>query len=303
MEINMTKHNAQAMAWHNNQFVTLNEVRISPLDRGFLFGDGIYEVIPSYQGKAVGLQLHLQRLCAGLAAIAINNPYSQSQWQQLVASLIEYNQPLATEGAGLGIYLQVSRGADHKRGHAFPTDVAPTVFGYGFAIAPAPTGLLAGAKGVRVHSERDLRWQRCQIKSTALLGNVLHHQAAVDAGCYETILFNQRDELTEGSSCNVFVCKDGVIATPPLDNQILPGITRHILLRLLRQHGMAVQERVISRSEVMAADEVWLTSSSKELVPVVEIDGNVIGTGIVGNSWAQAQQLFARHRFDPFDAV
>lgn len=289
-----------AMAWLNGVWQPLAETKISPLDRGFLFGDGIYEVIPSYQGKPVGLRLHLQRLANGLAAIGINNPYSETQWQQLVLGLIERNQELACDGAGLGIYLHVSRGADHKRGHAFPAGVNPTVFGYGFAIAPAPTGQLDKAKGVAVHSEQDLRWQRCQIKSTALLGNVLHHQAGIVAGCYETILFNGRDELTEGSSCNVFVCKDGVVATPPLDSQILPGITRHILLQLLRVSNVNVEERVVSRAEVLAADEIWLTSSSKELVPVVVLDGQPVGNGHVGPMWAQAQQLFARHRFADF---
>lgn len=289
-----------AIAWLNGEWQPLAETRISPLDRGFLFGDGIYEVIPSYQGKPVGLHLHLQRLANGLAAIGISNPYSDQQWQQLVFELISRNQCLANDGAGLAIYLHVSRGADYKRGHAFPVGVNPTVFGYGFAIAPAPTGVLANAKGVAVHSEQDLRWQRCQIKSTALLGNVLHHQAGIVAGCYETILFNGQGELTEGSSCNVFIAKNGVVATPLLDQQILPGITRHILLQLLRANQWPVEERVISRAEVLAADEVWLTSSSKELVPVVQLDGQPVGSGQVGPMWSQAQQLFARHRFDQF---
>lgn len=288
------------MAWLNGIWQPLAETRISPLDRGFLFGDGIYEVIPSYHGQPVGLRLHLQRLATGLAAIGITNPYSDLQWQQLVLEVIARNQGIASDGAGLAVYLHVSRGADYKRGHAFPTGITPTVFAYGFAIAPAPTGQLDNAKGVAVHSEHDLRWQRCQIKSTALLGNVLHHQAGVDASCYETILFNSQDELTEGSSCNVFIAKNGVVATPPLDQQILPGITRHILLQLLRANQWHVEERIVSRAEVFAADEVWLTSSSKELVPVIQLDKQPVGNGQVGPLWAQAQQLFARYRFDEF---
>lgn len=288
------------VAYLNGQFLPLTEARISPLDRGFLFGDGIYEVIPSYQGNTVGLALHLARLDQGLAAIGITNPLDQAQWQQLVQQLISHNLPLVSDNAGLGIYLQVSRGADSKRGHAFPADVRPTVFGFAFAIAAPPTGDLATAKGVAVYAQTDQRWRRCHLKSTALLGNVLHHQAGVEQGFYETLLFNQQDQLTEGSSCNVFVVHQGVVATPPLDQQILPGITRHILLQLLRQAGCVVQERVISRAEVLNADEVWLTSSSKELVPVVQIEQHLIGSGAPGPVWAMAQQLFARHRFDSF---
>jgi len=288
----------EAIAYLNGDFMPLSAAKISPMDRGFLFGDGIYEVVPSYQGRPVGLHLHLARLDRGLAAIGIKNPLTSAQWQHLVTELISQNQHIALAPAGLGIYLHVSRGADSKRGHAFPQHVSPTLFG--FAIAPAQTGELASARGVRVHSETDLRWQRCQIKSTALLGNVLHHQAAIDTDCYETILFNANHELTEGSSCNVFVVKDGHIATPMLDSQILPGITRHILLQLLRDEGVSVAERVVTRAEVMGADEVWLTSSSKELVPVVMIDGQQVGTGQVGPQWAYAQQLFARERFKHF---
>lgn len=300
----MTTSNKQlpeAIAYLNGDFMPLSAAKISPLDRGFLFGDGIYEVIPSYQSRPVGLHLHLARLARGLAAIGIQNPLTPTQWQDLVTQLISQNQHIALAPAGLGIYLHVSRGADSKRGHAFPQQVSPTLFGFAFAIAPAQTGDLASTRGVRVHTETDLRWQRCQIKSTALLGNVLHHQAAVETDCYETILFNANHELTEGSSCNVFVVKDGHIATPALDTQILPGITRHILLRLLRDEGVSVAERVVTRAEVLGADEVWLTSSSKELVPVVMIDGQPVGTGEVGSKWAYAQQLFARERFKHFD--
>jgi D-alanine transaminase len=270
-----------------------SEARISPMDRGFLFGDGIYEVIPSYQGKLVGFAPHIDRMQRGLAEIGIQFDWNHASWLDMIKQL------LARNGNGdLGVYLHVSRGTDSKRGHAFPAGVTPTVFAFTFAINPPPTGLPGSAKPIQVASASDLRWKRCHIKSTALLGNVLHHQQGVDAGYQETILFNEQEELTEGSSCNAFIVKDGLISTPPLDQQILPGITRLLLLQILRTYStLPVQERVISKAEVLAADEVWLTSSSKELMPVVAIDGQPVGSGEVGAIWYQAQQLFAAHKF------
>lgn len=278
----------------NGAFMPASEARISPMDRGFLFGDGIYEVIPSYQGKLVGFTPHLARMQNGLAEIGIRLDWSTTQWREMILQL------LARNGNGnLGIYLHVSRGTDSKRAHAFPQGIAPTVFAYTFEIPPAPSGLAGSAKPIRVAAATDLRWKRCHIKSTALLGNVLHHQQGVDAGYQETILFNAADELTEGSSCNAFIVKNGVISTPPLDHQILPGITRLLLLQILRQHSdLVIEERVINKAEVLSADEVWLTSSSKEIMPVIAIDGRAVGTGQVGDIWYQAQQLFAAHKFD-----
>jgi D-alanine transaminase len=276
-----------------------SEARISPMDRGFLFGDGIYEVIPSYQGKLVGFAPHIDRMQRGLAEIGIQFDWNHASWLDMIKQL------LARNGNGdLGVYLHVSRGTDSKRGHAFPVGVTPTVFAFTFAINPPPTGLPGSAKPIQVASASDLRWKRCHIKSTALLGNVLHHQQGVDAGYQETILFNEQEELTEGSSCNAFIVKDGLISTPPLDQQILPGITRLLLLQILRTYStLPVQERVISKAEVLAADEVWLTSSSKELMPVVAIDGQPVGSGEVGAIWYQAQQLFAAHKFTDYPAA
>jgi D-alanine transaminase len=278
----------------NGRFMPSDEARISPMDRGFLFGDGIYEVIPSYQGRLVGFHPHIDRMQSGLAEIGICCPWSHAQWLAMIEEL------LARNGSGdLGIYLHVSRGTDVKRGHAFPVGVAPTIFAFTFAINPPPTGLPGSAKPIQVALALDLRWKRCHIKSTSLLGNVLHHQQGIAAGYQETLLFNEQDELTEGSSCNAFIVKHGVISTPVLDHQILPGITRLLLLQILRTYSsLQVEERVISKAEVFDADEVWLTSSSKELMPVIAIDGQPVGHGDVGAIWYQAQQLFSAHKFD-----
>jgi len=277
----------------NGSFMPAAEARISPMDRGFLFGDGIYEVIPSYQGRLVGFTPHIDRMQRGLAEIGIDLSWSHAQWHAMITELLSRNG-----NADLGVYLHVSRGTDTKRGHAFPSGVSPTVFAFTFAINPPPSGLPGSAKPIQVASADDLRWKRCHIKSTALLGNVLHHQQGVAAGYQETILFNEQAELTEGSSCNAFIVKNGVISTPPLDHQILPGITRLLLLQILRAHStLTIEERVIHKAEVLSADEVWLTSSSKELMPVVAIDGVPVGTGQVGPYWHQAQKLFAEHKF------
>ena len=217
----------------NGDYMPIEEAKISPLDRGFLFGDGIYEVIPSYFGKMVGFKGHIDRMNNGLKAIGIELNWSDAQWQELCDSLSEKN------GAGpLGIYLHVSRGADTKRFHAYPENIAPTVFAMTFEIAvPKTPDLATVGKGYALTSTEDLRWQRCQIKSTSLLGNVLHFQEGYEAGSQETLLYNNNNELTEASASNIYVVKDGVVATPIQDNQILPGITRRLILDILAKDG------------------------------------------------------------------
>ncbi len=286
------------MAEHNNivfldgQFMPLSEAKISPMDRGFLFGDGIYEVVPSHDAKLVGFGLHIERMQSGLDAIGITLNMSVDDWRDIAKTLIERN------GKGnLGVYFHVSRGADVKRFHAYPGHIQPTVFAFAFDIPAAPLADKQSVKQYKVASTEDLRWKRCQIKSTSLLGNVMHFQQGQDAGVHETILYNQRNELTEASTSNVFIVKNEVVITPPLDNQLLSGITRKMLLDILRKDGtLQVQERVINMSEVHTADELWLTSSSKEIAPVVELDGQQVGNGIVGDIWQLAQSLYSTNK-------
>lgn len=282
------------IAFLNGEFLPLEEARISPLDRGFLFGDGIYEVIPSYAGKLVGFGPHIDRMNRGMELIGIDFNWDDQQWQDMCQQLIEKN------GSGnLGVYLHVSRGADTKRFHAYPEDVAPTIFGFAFEIAPPPVADRAQAKGYSVATTEDLRWQRCHIKSTALLGNVMHFQHGHAAGANETLLFNSKGELTEASACNAYIVKEGVVITPPLDNQILPGITRLILLDILAKDGsIKVEERIVTMTEVSNADEVWITSSSKEIAPVTEMDGKPVGNGKVGPVWEAAQKLYSQSKFN-----
>ena len=283
-----------SIAYLDGTYLPLEEARISPLDRGFLFGDGIYEVVPSYAGSMVGFAPHIARMKSGLAAVGINLDWSETDWADLCNRLITDN------GDGnLGIYLHVSRGADTKRFHGFPENIAPTVFAFAFDIAPPPIAEKALARSYKVSTARHLRWERCHIKSTALLGNVLHFQQGYEKGHGETILFNANNELTEASACNVFIVKNGTVITPPLDNQLLPGITRDIVLDVLRKDGsIPVEERIVTRDEVTSADEVWITSSSKEIAPVIAVDDVPVGNGEVGDVWLAAQALYTASKFD-----
>ena len=278
----------------DGEFLPMSEARISPMDRGFLFGDGIYEVIPSYAGQLVGFGPHMQRMRDGLDALEIRTDTDEGSWRQIVEELVQRN------GSGnLGVYLHVSRGADSKRHHAYPAAVNATRFGFTFAIADAPVADRRHVTPFRVVTAEDLRWKRCHIKSTALLGNVMHYQQGHAAGAEETILYNSDGEITEAAACNVFMVKNGVVSTPELDHQKLPGITRLMLLDILRRHSdIPVEERTVTLPELLQADEVWLTSSSKEVAPVTVVDGRPVGSGVVGDVWLAAQKLFSAHRYD-----
>ena len=283
-----------SIAFLDGDYMPIEQAKISPLDRGFLFGDGIYEVVPSYAGKMVGFAPHIVRMKNGLEAIGIQLNWSTEDWAELCNQLIAKN-----DAGNLGIYLHVSRGTDTKRFHAFPENVAPTVFAFTFEIAPAPVADKSRVKAKKASTTRDLRWDRCQIKSTALLGNVLHFQEGYEQGSDETLLFNADNQLTEASACNVFIVKDGTVITPPLDNQKLPGITRQIVLDVLRKDAqIAVEERIVSMEEVSNADEVWITSSSKEIAPITEIDGKPVGDGSIGDIWLATQTLYSAAKFD-----
>lgn len=282
------------VAYINGEYMPLEECRISPMDRGYLFGDGIYEVIPVYDGQLVALPYHIERLRNGLAEIKLPIPWSDEQLSTILTTLVGEN------GGGFqGLYLQISRGAYPRRQHAMPAEVQPTLFAYTFKIAPPSDGNPATTSVYKVITGEDMRWNRRHIKTVALLGNVMHMQEALDAGADEILLFTQAGLLTEAAACNVFVVHHGVIKTPPLNNEKLAGITRKMLLSILRQHsGLPVEETNISRADLEEASEVWLTSSTKEIGPVVTIDGASVGDGKPGPVWHTAQTLFHIHRLD-----
>ena len=264
----------------NGEFLPLQEAKVSVLDRGFLFGDGVYEVIPVYGAKPFRLGEHLQRLGRSLAGIRMEQPLSDGEWEQVFNRLIQ--------GDGdQSIYLQVTRGVGLKRDHAFPVSMAPTVFAMCTPIAAIP------ALGVKAITVPDIRWQWCHIKAITLLANVLQRQQAVDEGCAEAILIRDGYAI-EGAASNLFSVVGGVLLTPPKGNEILPGITRDLVVELALANGIPLEERKIALDELRNAEEVWVTSSIRELLPIIELDGRKIGTGEPGPVWARMNLLYQK---------
>jgi len=255
----------------NGTFQPLEQAAVSPMDRGFLFGDGVYEVIPVYSRRPFRLDEHLGRLQRSLEAIRLPNPLSSAQWQAVVSRLVA---DFAADDCS--VLLQVTRGPMAVRNHAFPATITPTVFCLAEKLHTPPDDLRE--KGISAISTTDIRWLRCNVKATSLLANCLLRQMAMDAGCAETILF--RDGiLSEGAASNIFVVKDGILLAPQQNHLMLTGITYDVVLELAATHGLKTVVRDITDAEVRAADEVWMTSSTKEVLPIVELDGRKVGAG------------------------
>jgi len=265
-------------AYLNGDFLPLAQARISPLDRGFLFGDGVYEVIPVYAGKPFCLPQHLQRLDNSLNGIRLNNPHTHDEWATLIQRLLAEN----TANSDHVLYLQITRGAPDKRDHNFPSNVAPTVFATCNPLAPVPDSIKA--HGVKAITQPDTRWQLNHIKATALLANVLLKDAANAQHANEAILIDN-GYLTEGASSNVFIVKNGIVKTPPLAKNILPGITRDFILQLAPTINQPLEQIAISADDLHNADEIWLTSSTREIYPVTQLDDHPVGTGQPGPCW------------------
>ncbi len=261
--------------YFNGQFLPLTEAKISPLDRGFLYGDGVYEMIPVYSRRAFRLDEHLKRLEATLAGIKLGNPLDLAGWKAVVEKLIA-----AAPWEDQSIYLQVTRGADNKRDHAFPpATVAPTTFAFSSPMQAPSAELLA--QGVAAITVPDQRWARCDLKVTSLLANILARQQAVDAGCAEALLIRD-DYLKEGAASNIFVVKNGVLLAPPKTHLMLPGITYDVVLELAECHGQPLEIREINEIELRDADEVWMTSSTKEILAITTLDGQPVANGKPG---------------------
>jgi len=258
-------------AFLNGQYLPLAEAKISPLDRGFLFGDGGYEVIPIYSRRPFRLDEHLRRLQTTLDGIRLLNPHSTAEWKDIVLHLVA-----RADFEDQSVYIEVTRGADTKRDQAFPVGVAPTVFAF---TSPLSTPTAAQREsGIAVISAADIRWGRCDLKAVALLANVLMRQMAVDAGCAETIMLRD-GYLTEGAASNIFVVQDGILLAPPKDHRMLPGITYDLVLELAARHGMPYEVRSIAEAELRAADELWMTSSTREVLAITTLDGQPVGKG------------------------
>ena len=262
-----------SMVFLNGKFLPIEEAKVPVLDRGFIFGDGVYELVPVYSRVPFRLDEHLARLERSLGEVGIRNPYSRAQWREMVFKLVDA-QPFEDQG----VYFQVTRGVA-KRDHAFPKGVEPTVFMMSNPlINPPKEQVEQGGKAV---SAADNRWLRCDIKSISLIGNVLLRQLSAEADAAETILFRD-GKLTEASASNVFIVKGGTIYAPPKSNLILPGITYDVVCELARANGMPIELREVTEQEVRGADELWVTSSSKEVFAIVELDGRKVGAGKPG---------------------
>jgi D-alanine transaminase len=272
----------RSLVYLNGEFLPLADARISVMDRGFLFGDGVYEVIPVYGGRPFRLAEHLSRLEDSLRGIRMAPPLGESDWSAIFQRLIQCDHDQS-------IYLQVTRGVAPKRDHAIPDDIAPTVFAMCTPIAPLPTD------GIRAVAVQDIRWQWCNIKAITLLANVLLKQQAIDQDCTEAILVSD-GHAVEGAASNLFVVLDGVLVTPPKGRELLPGITRDLVLELASANGLAAVERPITVAELKSASEVWLTSSTREIMPVIELDGVAVGSGRPGPVWAQVQDLYRAYK-------
>jgi D-alanine transaminase len=267
-----------SLAYINGRFLPLEEVTVPAMDRGFLFGDGVYEVVPVYSRRPFRMEAHFQRLARSLGEVRIPDPHTPDQWRILVERVVA-----GQESEDQSVYVQVTRGVAPVRNHAFPEVTTPTVFMMSEPLPPPSAALKAS--GVTAVSAADNRWHRCDIKATSLLANCLLRQASVDAGATETVLFRD-GMLSEGSASNIFVVRNDVLYAPQKNHLMLSGITYDVVLELAAAHGLNSVVGDITSSEVRAADELWLSSSTKEILPIVRLDGRPIGNGTPG-PWAR----------------
>ncbi len=277
------------MVYLNGAFMPLDEARIPVLDRGFIFGDGVYEVVPAYSRRPFRMAEHLVRLQHSLDGIRLANPHTDAEWTTLMHDLITKNG-----GEDQSIYLQVTRGVA-KRDHAFPKDMKQTVFMMSSPLTTPPQTQIDN--GVSAITASDFRWLKCDVKSVSLLGNCLLRQMAADVGAVETILFRD-GKLTEASASNVFVVKNGVLLAPPKNNLVLPGITYDVVLEIAHAREFEVEVREISEAETRNADEIWVTSSTKEVLAITTLDDKPVGDGAPGMLFKRMHTLYQEFKRD-----
>jgi len=278
-----------SIAYLNGDYLPVEEANISVLDRGFIFGDGVYEVIPVYGGHLFRLEQHLQRLSNSLSGIRLDNPLTDSQWQKVLKEVVKRNN---NDGADQSIYLQVTRGPA-LRDHAFPDKISQTVFVMSNPMLPVNKEKLNN--GVVAITHEDIRWRYCHIKSIALLPNTMMRQVAREAGADEAIL-NRDGKITEGAASNLFIVQDGKIITPAKDKCLLPGITRDLILEIAADAQLNYSEEDVSPEQLQNADEIWLTSSTKEILPVTLLDGKPVGDGKPGPCWKDMLDRYQKHK-------
>jgi D-alanine transaminase len=275
------------MIYLNGDFMPIEEARIPVLDRGFIFGDGVYEVIPVYSRRPFRLAEHLRRLQHSLDGIRLRNPHTIGEWTYLFEQIIAGN-----ESNDQSLYLHVTRGVA-KRDHAFPKATSPTVFIMSNPLLTPPDEWLE--TGVAAITANDNRWLRCDIKAISLLPNVLLRQMAVDASATETVLLRE-GFMTEGAASNIFVVKDDILLAPPKNHLMLPGITYDVVLELAAARKIPHEVREVSEFEVRSAQELLLTSSTKEILPITRLDGKPVGSGRPGAIFAVLYELYQEYK-------
>lgn len=277
---------AEQIAYLNGQFLPISEAKVPAQDRGFLFGDGVYEVIPVYHKRLFEFEAHLQRLKNSLEATHIVNPMSDGDWQALLQELID-RHPWDNQF----LYLQVTRGIQPQRDHLPEAGLTPTVYAYTNPLKPIPDAIKS--KGIKVVTLEDIRWLRCDIKAITLLPNIMMKLAAKEQGADDAILIGRDGTVSEGTASNVFIVKDGNLITPPTSHKILPGITRLVIEKIAERHHIPIQERNLSQEDLVNADEIWLTSSTKDALPVCTLNHRPVGSGEPGPIWRQMQTYFS----------
>ncbi len=279
---------SEPIVYINGEYLPQSQATVSVLDRGFLFGDGVYEVIPVFAGKPLRLTEHLDRLQRSMHRVSLTNPLTKQEWEEVFQTLLESNP-----GGDRSIYLQVTRGAAPVRDLSFSADIEPTVFVMVNDIKPVDYEKLK--KGIEAVTVDDFRWKACDIKSVSLIANVMIRLSANRQNVVDAIMV--RDGfVTEGTASNIFVVHDGTISTPPKSDCLLPGITRDLVIELALANGLKVVERDIRQDELETADEIWLTSSTREIAPVVKLDNHVVGDGIAGEFWNKIITLYQGYK-------
>ena len=272
------------MVYLNGNFIEKDKAFVSVMDRGFLFGDGVYEVFPAYNRKIIGLDSHLNRLQDGLDAISIKNPHTKNEWKDLINKIISFDP----NNLNQAIYLQISRGSDENRKHTYG-ELKPTVYIQSSAINPREKSTLLN--GLSAITREDIRWLKSNTKATSLLANTLYAQEAKNNDAEETILY--RDGIvTEASSSNVFIVKSNCIYTHPKGPNILPGITREKVIECAKINNFNVEESSFTKEQLMNADEVWISSSTREIIPITIIDGIQISDGFAGPIWSEVYDQY-----------
>ncbi|NCN44034.1 MAG: D-amino acid aminotransferase [Piscirickettsiaceae bacterium CG_4_9_14_3_um_filter_43_564] len=275
------------IAYLNGDYLPLEKAKISTQDRGFLFGDGVYEVIPVYQKQIFTLDAHIERLKHSLEATSILNPLTDNDWQKLLYKIVHLH-PWQNQY----LYIQVTRGVQLQRDHLPEPDLTPTLYIYSNELKPLASTIVEN--GISAITLEDIRWLRCDIKAITLLPNILLKMAAQQQGAQDAILIKPDGQVAEGTSNNVFILKDQTLFTPPNGTQILPGITRSVILKLAESHQIQFIEKPLSQKDLETADEIWLTSSTKNAVPVTQLNNQPVGNGRPGEIWQRFQCYFDR---------